>query len=323
MKKRAFLFPGQGSQKVGMCRDLYEQYPAFRREIERADKVLDFSVSGLIYEGPEDQLDLTPYTQPCLLAVSLGVLRVLEEKGITADAVCGLSLGEYTALVAADVIEPETALRLVRKRGIFMEEAVPGGRGGMAAVIGCGRGTVERICREISAALPDGDVVEPANYNCPGQIVISGEKKAVEEAGRRLEKEGARRVVPLTSSGPFHSSMLAGAGKRLKDEFAGIRWKAPQIDYYTNVGGVRVSDPETIPEILVRQVQSGVYFEDLLRRMIEDGVEEFVEVGPGRTLSGFVKKVRREAAAYSIEDARSLTAYLRETGREAYYGRQS
>lgn len=295
-----------------MCRELYERYPAFRRVIEKADQVLDFPASSLIYEGPEEQLNQTQYTQPCLLAVSLGVYRVLEEMGIRPDAVAGLSLGEYTALAAAGVLEDETAIRLVRKRGCWMEEAVPGGRGAMAAVLGGDREVIERICREVTQTAPEGDVVEPANYNCPGQIVISGEKQAVERAGVLLKEAGARKVVPLTVSGPFHSSMLHGAGEKLEEEFRSLQWKAPEMEYYTNVGGVRVEDPRRIPGILVQQVQSGVYFEDLIRRMLEDGITEFVEVGPGRTLSGFVKKISREAAIYHIEDVKTLEQYIAE-----------
>lgn len=310
MKKRAFLFPGQGSQKVDMCKELYEQYEAFRKVIATADQVLDFKASELIYKGPEEQLNQTQYTQPCLLAVSLGVYRVLEEKGLRPDAVAGLSLGEYTALAAAGVIDEETAIRLVRKRGRWMEEAVPGGRGTMAAVLGGDRAMIERICQEVTAESPAGEIVEPANYNCPGQIVISGEKGAVERAGARIQENGARRIMPLVVSGPFHSSMLKTAGDQLEEEFTKIRWKAPQMDYYTNVGGVRVDKADAIPEILVKQVQSSVYFEDLIRHMLEDGIEEFIEVGPGRTLSGFVKKINRDAVIYNIEDCKTLEKYL-------------
>lgn len=310
MKKRAFLFPGQGSQKVDMCKELYEQYEAFRKVISTADQVLDFKASELIYKGPEEQLNQTQYTQPCLLAVSLGVYRILEEKGLRPDAVAGLSLGEYTALAAAGVIDEETAIRLVRKRGRWMEEAVPGGRGTMAAVLGGDRAMIERICQEVTAESPAGEIVEPANYNCPGQIVISGEKSAVERAGARIQENGARRIMPLVVSGPFHSSMLKTAGDQLEEEFKKIRWKAPQMEYYTNVGGVRVDKADAIPEILVKQVQSSVYFEDLIRHMLEDGIEEFIEVGPGRTLSGFVKKINRDAVIYNIEDCKTLEKYL-------------
>lgn len=310
MKKRAFLFPGQGSQKVDMCKELYEQYEAFRKVISTADQVLDFKASELIYKGPEEQLNQTQYTQPCLLAVSLGVYRILEEKGLRPDAVAGLSLGEYTALAAAGVIDEETAIRLVRKRGRWMEEAVPGGRGTMAAVLGGDRAMIERICQEVTAESPAGEIVEPANYNCPGQIVISGEKSAVERAGARIQENGARRIMPLVVSGPFHSSMLKTAGDQLEEEFKKIRWNAPQMEYYTNVGGVRVDSADAIPEILVKQVQSSVYFEDLIRHMLEDGIEEFIEVGPGRTLSGFVKKINRDAVIYNIEDCKTLEKYL-------------
>lgn len=321
MKKRAFLFPGQGSQTVGMGSEFMAEYPVYREVIRTADEVLDFSASTLIAEGPADQLNQTQYTQPCLLAASLGVYRILEEKGIHPDAVAGLSLGEYTALAAAGVIDMKTAIALVRKRGLWMEEAVPGGGGAMMAILGSDRETIERICTEVTqeaaASGNASDIVAPANYNCPGQIVISGEKTLVEKAGALLKEAGAKRVVALATSGPFHTSMLSSAGDKLKEEFKTITWEAPEMAYYTNVGGVQVTDPQRIPEILVQQVQSGVYFEDLIRQMIEDGITEFVEVGPGRALSGFVKKISREVSIYNIEDEKSLAKYLEAVQTEA------
>ena len=235
MKRTAFLFPGQGSQRVGMGRDLLETFPAFRQAMDEADAALDFSATKLCLEGPEEQLNQTQFTQPCLLAVSAGICRILEQEGARPDAVAGLSLGEYTALVAAGVLDFSKAVALVRKRGQWMEDAVPGGGGGMAAVLGAERETVVRICREVTADSTAPDVVEPANFNCPGQIVISGERSLVEIAGAKLKEAGAKKVIPLVVSGPFHSSMLHTAGEKLEEEFKSICWRTPAMDYYTNV----------------------------------------------------------------------------------------
>lgn len=310
MKKTAFLFPGQGSQRVGMGRDLMETFPAFRQTMEEADATLDFSVQKLCLEGPEEQLNQTQFTQPCLLAVSTGICRILEQEGVRPDAVAGLSLGEYTALVAAGVLDFPRAVALVRRRGQWMEEAVPGGRGSMAAVLGAQRETVIRICREVTADSTAPDVVEPANFNCPGQIVISGERSLVEIAGDKLKEAGAKKIIPLVVSGPFHSSMLRTAGEKLEEEFKSVCWRAPAMDYYTNVTGCKVEDEKAIPGLLVRQVQSSVYWEDTIRHMLEDGVEEFVEVGPGKTLTGFIRKIDRGLRVWNIEDTATLRQYL-------------
>lgn len=307
MGKIAFIFPGQGAQYAGMGRDLYENIPVCREMIDLASQASGVSMPELLFEE-NDRLNVTEYTQIAMLAVSVAALKALEEKGIHADVTAGLSLGEYGALVAAGVLTAEDAFALVRKRGIFMQEAVPEG-GAMAAVLGSDAETIERICRETEGQ------VSVANYNCPGQIVITGEESAVAAAGEALKAAGAKRVLPLKVSGPFHSPMLKKASEQLKEALTDVELHEMKIPYLTNVTGDYVKDISEVKELLETQVCASVRWQQSVEKMIADGVDTFVEIGPGRTLTGFLRKIDRSVKGYNVdklEDLEKVAAELTE-----------
>jgi [acyl-carrier-protein] S-malonyltransferase len=309
MGKIAFLFPGQGSQKVGMGKDIAEVHQGAQKIFAQADDALGFSLSDLCFDGPEEQLRLTAYTQPAILTASIALYTAFSEGGFVPDLVAGHSLGEYSALVAAGSIHFADAVRIVHRRGTFMEEAVPAGKGAMSAVIGLDREELERVCREVSR---EGHVVEPANLNAPGQIVISGHRAAVEEGGERALQAGARRVIPLAVSGPFHSSLMKPAAERLSKVLADVPVADAKVPVVANVSARPVRDAQTIRQSLVDQVASPVLWEDSVRWMMEQGVDTFVEIGPGNVLTGLVKKINRRVNALSVQDVPSLEKALKE-----------
>ena len=302
--KLAFLYAGQGAQHVGMGRDLYEIYPAFRQVLDSAP--VDFDLKTLCFDGPEDQLNDTRYTQPCMVAFAAGVTALLREAGITPDYAAGLSLGEYSALQCAGVFDAKTAISLVAFRGQAMADAVQGRPCGMAAVLGMDRDALKAVCAEAS----DAGVVECTNFNCPGQIVISGDAAAVDKAGELAKAAGAKRVLPLKVSGPFHTSLMAPAGDALREKFQSVDFGAMEIPVLFNCLGDLKGEADTIPNLLEQQVQSSVYLEDTIRRLGELGVDTVVEIGPGRTLSGFVKKTVKGIKCYPVETAEELQAAI-------------
>ena len=296
----AFLYAGQGSQHAGMGQDLYEIYPLFRQILD--DAPVDFDLKKLCFEGPEDQLSQTRYTQPCMVAFAAGVTALLKERGIVPQAAAGLSLGEYSALQAAGVFTPREAIALAAFRGKATEEAAQGMESAMYAVLNLDRNTLEEVCRKASEKGP----VYLANYNCPGQIVIGGGREGAEEACRLALEAGARRCLPLKVSGPFHTPLMAPAGKALEEHFAGLSFGEMAFPVYFNCLGRPKTAEETIPQLLVRQVQTSVYMEDTIRHMADAGIDTIVEVGPGKALSGFVKKTAPHIRTIPVETAQQL-----------------
>lgn len=300
--KTAFLFSGQGAQAIGMGKELCENFPAADAVFETASRALGFDIKDMIFNGDSETLMITENTQPAILTMSVAALRVVESLGIKPDVVAGLSLGEYTAHVAAGSMAFEDAVKLVKKRGKYMQEEVPVGVGAMAAIIALDEETVREVCRIAS----EKGIAEPANFNCPGQITVAGEKEAVEYACEIAKEKGAKRAMLLPVSAPFHCSMLKGAGEKLARELEHVTVSALQVPLITNVTGGYVGSKDEIKDLLIRQVSSSVLFEASLRRMLEDGVDTFIEIGPGKALSGFVKKITREAAVYNVEDMASF-----------------
>ena len=304
MSKIAFVFPGQGAQYTGMAHDFYERFPVSREVFEKASRASGLDVAALCFEENEN-LNITEYTQIAMLTAEIAILRAVEESGIHSQVNAGLSLGEYAALAASGVMKEEDAFAIVRKRGILMQEAYPTG-GAMSAVLGTDAQVIEKICEET-----DG-IVSVANYNCPGQIVITGEEKAVAEASEALKAAGARRVNPLNVSGPFHCELLREAGEKLGEDLAEVEIQPFTIPYVTNVTAQYVTEPEQVKELLVKQVSSSVRWQQCVEQMIRDGVDTFIEIGPGRTLTGFLKKIDRNVKAFHIEKTEDLDAVRKE-----------
>ena len=302
MKETAFIFPGQGSQYVGMGKEFYDQFRVAKEVFEEADDTLRFSISSLCFQGQEEELRLTENTQPAILTTSIAALKVLQtEKGINPKFAAGHSLGEYSALVASGALSFAEAVQTVRLRGKFMQEAVPVGEGAMAAILGMEREEVEKLCEEAAA----GEVLSPANFNCPGQIVIAGHLKAVQRAIERVKQNGKRAVL-LPVSAPFHSPLMKPAGTRLEKALEEISIKDLNLPVVTNVEAEINTSKEKVKALLVAQVSSPVRWEESMRRMIEEGVEQVLEIGPGKVLSGLMKRIDSTVGTGNLEDLQTL-----------------
>lgn len=306
MGKIAFVFPGQGAQTVGMGKDIYEHDVDARVILEQANEALGFSITELMFNGPDTELKQTANTQPALLTVSVAFLKLIEKSGLKADYVAGHSLGEYSALVAAGVLSFEDAVRTVRARGQFMEQAVPGGQGAMAAVLGAEREALKQLCAQITS---EGKLVELANMNCPGQIVVSGSVEGVNEVVARGKEIGAKRVIPLEVSGPFHSSLMEKAAIALREELEKLTMQDASIPVIANVTAEPVSSAAQITTLLEQQVCAPVLWEDSVKKLIELGVDTFVEIGSGSVLTGLIKKIDRNVTTVTINSLESLQAF--------------
>lgn len=305
MGKTAFIFPGQGAQSVGMGKDAYDAVPAARDLFLSADEQLGFPLSSIIFNGPDEDLKQTVNTQPALLGTSMAYLEAIRGKGIEPDYVAGHSLGEYSALVCAGVLTFEEAVSIVRARGEYMEAAVPGGQGAMAAVLGADREALSELCKSITA---EGHVVELANMNCPGQIVISGSAQGVAAAAERVKEAGGKRAIPLEVSGPFHSTLMKEAANRLADKLEQAAFNTPSVPVVANVTARPVEDAAAIRGLLVEQVYSPVLWHDSVEWMIAQGVDTFVEIGPGSVLSGLIKKIDKSVKVINVNSLDSVSS---------------
>lgn len=311
MTKIAFIFPGQGSQSVGMGQQFIEDDRESKKYYEQADEVLGFSLSNIMLEGPADELTKTYHAQPALLTTSTMVAQKLLEAGISPDYTAGHSLGEYSALVASNVISFEDAVLLVHKRGLYMNEAVPAGEGAMAAILGLDKEVLTEVTNEVSS---NGQVVQVANLNCPGQIVISGTVAGVEAASAKAKEAGAKRAIPLVVSGPFHSELMRPAAQKLDAAISAITLQNTTTPVISNVTALPVTEASKMKNLLVEQLYSPVRWEESVQKMIELGVTVFIECGPGKVLSGLVKKVDRSVTTYCVYDDASLQQVITELG---------
>ncbi|GLF90501.1 malonyl CoA-acyl carrier protein transacylase [Bacillus safensis] len=307
MTKIAFLFPGQGSQKIGMGKDLFDQEAVSKAVFEEADKTLGFDLSSMIFEGDAEELTLTYNAQPALLTTSIAILKKFEESGIKADYAAGHSLGEYTALVAAGALSFKDAVYAVRKRGELMNEAVPAGEGAMAAILGLDQAALLEVTKEVTES---GHLVELANLNCPGQIVISGTAKGVELASEKAKEKGAKRAIALEVSGPFHSALMKPAAEKFTDVLSKLDITDAKTPVISNVTADIVTTRDAIETKLIEQLYSPVRFEESVERLIDLGVTTFIEIGPGKVLSGLVKKVNRRLTTISVSDQETIEAAI-------------
>ncbi len=306
MGKLAFVFAGQGAQAVGMGKELAENFDCAMQAFDEASEALSFNIKDMIWNGDKETLMITENTQPTIVTMSVAALRVLQEKGIKPDVVAGLSLGEYTAHIASGSMKFSDGVRLVKKRGKYMQEEVPVGKGAMAAIIALSAEQVRECCAEASKV----GVCTGANFNCPGQIVVSGEVAAVEKCCELAKAMGAKRALMLPVSAPFHCELLIGAGEKLAKELENVELSDMQIPVITNVTADYVASKDDIKPLLIKQVSNSVLWEDTIRKMLSDGVDTFVEVGPGKALSGFIKKITKDVAVYNVEDMASLEKTL-------------
>lgn len=302
MGKTVYMFPGQGAQYVGMGKAFYDEYDVCKAVFDMASNVTGLDIPALCFEENE-KINITEYTQIAMLTVEAAIYMAMEQQNIKPDYTAGLSLGEYGALIVSKALDPADAFRIIRKRGIYMQEAVPTG-GAMSAVLGLDAAAIELACEQTEG------IVSIANYNCPGQIVITGEKHAVDAAGEACKAAGAKRVMPLNVSGPFHSEMLKGAGEKLALELEDVNIHHIAVPYVSNVTADFVTERENVKELLTKQVSSSVRWQQSVELLIENGADEFVEIGPGHTLTGFMKKINRDVAVYHIEKPEDLMAYV-------------